>query len=200
MEDDMNIERSNQVQYPGRTSSSRRRFLFDGLAVTLSGVAVGLLAGRPRLAWGAAGSEMQDTAILSSALAAEREAVAAYELGANSGLLTSQVRSVAVQFQGHHKAHADVLAATIRQLGGEPGNAPKSYDFPVDQLKSQADVLRFAAGLERGAVSAYAGAIPKFENRDLMKAAASILSDEAMHWAVLRHTLGLDPVPGAFFS
>ena len=64
----------------------------------------------------------------------------------------------------------------------------------------QSDVLEFAAGLERGAVSAYAGAIPVFDNRDLSAAAASILADEAMHWAVLRGVLGLDPVPAAFFS
>ena len=44
-------------------------------------------------------------------------------------------------------------------------------------------------------MTAYAGAIPKFDNRDLSQAAASILSDEAMHWAVLRQVLGLDPVP-----
>jgi rubrerythrin len=77
---------------------------------------------------------------------------------------------------------------------------PKSYDFPVNDLKNQADVLTFAASLERGAVSAYAGAIPLFGNRDLSSAAASILADEAMHWAILRQALGLDPVPGAFFS
>ncbi len=61
-------------------------------------------------------------------------------------------------------------------------------------------MLEFAAGLERGAVSAYAGAIPRFDDRQLSHAAASILADEAMYWAVLRSALGLDPVPGAFFS
>ena len=74
------------------------------------------------------------------------------------------------------------------------------YDFPTEQLKSQEDVLRFAAGLEKGAVSAYLGAVPLFEERELAKAAASILGDEAMHWAVLRQTLGEDPVSVAFVS
>jgi hypothetical protein len=31
-------------------------------------------------------------------------------------------------------------------------------------------------------------------------AAASILGDEAMHWAVLRQALGEEPVPAAFVS
>jgi rubrerythrin len=70
----------------------------------------------------------------------------------------------------------------------------------VDKLKAQADVLRFAASLEQGAVSAYLGAVPLFANKDLAKAAASILGDEAMHWAVLRQALGEAPVPSAFVS
>ena len=61
-------------------------------------------------------------------------------------------------------------------------------------------MLRFAAGLEKGAVSAYLGAVPLFAERELAKAAASILGDEAMHWAVLRQALGENPVPGAFVS
>ncbi|MBM7456234.1 hypothetical protein HNR62_002116 [Oceanisphaera litoralis] len=181
----------------------RRHFLFDGLCLTLSGAAIGLMAGNSRLALAAnASSEAQltDIRILGTAWLAEREAIAAYQLGADSGLLQPEVLKVAVSFQGHHKEHADLLAATVGQLGGTLPAGPADYTFPVDQLKGQADVLTFAASLERGAVSAYAGAIPLFDNRDLSSAAASILADEAMHWAVLRSVLGLDPVPGAFFS
>jgi rubrerythrin len=78
--------------------------------------------------------------------------------------------------------------------------AKAKYEFPVSGLKTQADVLRFAASLEKGAVSAYLGAVPLFQERELAKAAASILGDEAMHWAVLRQALGENPVPSAFVS
>jgi hypothetical protein len=115
-------------------------------------------------------------------------------------LLEKPVLDLAVTFQGHHKAHAELLAQTIAKLGGKAVAAKPKYDFPANQLKSQADVLRFAAKLEQGAVSAYLGAVPLFVNRDLSKAAASILGDEAMHWAVLRHALGEAPVPSAFVS
>src|SRR3546814_8263243 len=84
----------------------------------------------------------------------------------------------------------DLLSKTIAQLGGKPVAAKDKYTFPTDTLKTQADVLRFAASLEQGAVSAYLGAVPVFGNRDLAKAAASILGDEAMHWAVLRNAPG----------
>jgi hypothetical protein len=127
-------------------------------------------------------------------------AIAAYQVGAESGLLQKPVLELAVQFQGHHKEHADVLAKTVRQLGGNPVAAKSKYSFPVEGLKNQADVLRFAARLEQGAVSAYLGAVPLFANRDLSKAAASILGDEAMHWAVLRNALGENPVPSAFVA
>jgi hypothetical protein len=133
-------------------------------------------------------------------LGAELEAVASYQLGGDSGLLDPGSRAVALKFQGHHKEHADVLAGTIRKLGGHPVEAKSRYDFPMEKLKNQTDVLRFAAQLEKGAVSAYLGAVPIFANRDLSRAAASILGDEAMHWAVLRQVLGEDPVPSAFVS
>ncbi len=103
-------------------------------------------------------------------------------------------------FQGHHKQHADVLAGTVKKLGGTPAEPKAKYTFPVETLKTQNDVLRFAGGLEKGAVSAYLGAVPLFKDRELAKAAASILGDEAMHWAVLRQAVGEEPVPAAFVS
>lgn len=177
----------------------RRSFLRGAGTLTLSAAAVAMLAGCESAAAGTSASAA-DISILNTALGAELEAIAAYQVGAESGLLQKPVLNLAVQFQGHHKEHADVLAKTVRSLGGKPVDAKKAYDFPVEKLKSQNDVLGFAAGLEKGAVSAYLGAVPLFKNRDLAKAAASILGDEAMHWAVLRNALGQNPVPVAFVS
>jgi len=183
-----------------RLNPSRRAFLGES-GLMLSASAIALLAGCDALAADQKspdGAGVHDVAILNSALGSEREAIAAYQLGADSGLLEPGVKIVALKFQGHHKAHADLLAATVSKLGGHPVEARKKYDFPADKLKSQADVLRFAAQLEQGAVSAYLGAVPAFGNRDLARAAASILGDEAMHLAILRNVLGEDPVPAAF--
>jgi len=159
---------------------ARRSFVTASL---LSAAAVALLGGSDALAAKKAGSAAAgaDMEILNAALAAEHQAIAAYQVGAGSGLLTPAVKSLALEFQGHHKAHADLLAATVNKLGGKAADAKASYDFPVNQLKTQADVLRFAAGLEKGAVSAYVGAVPKFDDRELSRAAATILGDEAMH-------------------
>ena len=168
--------------------------------LVLSGAAVALLAGKHALAAKAGEGSAGDAQILNTALGAELEAIAAYQLGAESKLLQKPALDLALTFQGHHKEHADLLAKTVEKLGGKPVAAKAKYNFPVEQLKSQADVLRFAAKLEQGAVSAYLGAVPLFGNRDLAKAAASILGDEAMHWAILRQALGEVPVPSAFVS
>lgn len=147
-------------------------------------------------------STSEDIAILNVALALEHQAIAAYQLGYESGLLSAAVQGVVVKFQSQHKAHASVLTDTIEKLGGKAVVAknPSEYGFPVASLKRQEDVLRFAAGLEKGAASAYLGAVPAFHNKDLAKAAASILGDETMHWAILLNALGEDPVPVSFIS
>lgn len=176
---------------------NRRGFMRAGL---LSAAAIALLSGSDALAakQGDSAASAKDVELLNQALAAEQQAIAAYQVGAGSGLLSPPIKSLALEFQGHHKTHADLLASTISKLGGKAVEAKTKYDFPVAQLKTQADVLRFAASLEKGAVSAYVAAIPKFGDRELSHAAATILGDEAMHWATLRNALGEPPVPAAF--
>ena len=183
---------------------ARRQFFRSAGQATLSATAVALLAGCAGAMGDDKGPGMaarpSDIAILNSALEGEHNAIAAYQVGAESGLLQQPVLALAVQFQGHHKRHVDALTRTVRKLGGTPTEAKARYDFPVAGLKTQADVLAFAAGLEKEAVSAYLEAVPQFADSALAKAAASILGDEAMHWAVLRQALGQDPVPVAFMS
>lgn len=194
---------SSTTPQASTTTAARRSFLSGFGKLTLSATAIALLAGRDRLApIGSAEAKTagNDVTILNAALAAEQEAIAAYQVGATSGLLQKPVLDLAVQFQGHHKEHATALATTVKKLGGTPVVAKAKYTFPVEKLKTQADVLGFAAELERGAVSAYLGAIPILDDRELAKVAASILGDEAMHWAVLRQALGQPPVPSAFVS
>ncbi len=195
----MTIERV--VPVVSHLTLPRRAFFLRTGQVGLSAAAVALLAGCESLASGQEKSmSADDVAILNSALGLEHEAIAAYQLGAESGLLQKPVLDLAVTFQGQHKAHAELLSDTVRTLGGTPVEPNSAYDFPTDKLKSQADVLGFAADLEQAAVSAYLGAIPQFHDRGLSKAAASILGDEAMHWATLRNALGLPPVPEAFVA
>jgi bacterioferritin (cytochrome b1) len=191
-----------EPQQAGVSAASRRQFFRVGGLFAAGMAASAALA--PVSGWAAtpSTSSADDVAILNTALALEYQAIAAYQVGAESGLLQKPVLDVAVKFQGQHKAHAEVLSSTITKLGGTPVMAkkPADYGFPTDSLKTQADVLEFAAGLEKGAASAYLGAVPQFHHKDLAKAAASIMGDETMHWAVLLNALGKDPVPAAFIA
>jgi hypothetical protein len=192
---------TENIKQPSPIVEGRRSFLSKGSTVLLSGAALAMMAGAGgRTLIGDAQASENDVTILNSAVSAEHEAVAAYQLAAESGLLSAGALSLGISFQDHHKQHVDALAATIKKLGGAANNPLTSYDFPTDKLTDEASVLRFAASLEKGAVSAYLGAVPILDNRELAKVAASILGDEAMHWAVLRGALGEDPVPVAFMS
>jgi rubrerythrin len=181
---------------------ARRAFLGKAGAATLSAAAIALLAGRDALAQGSAAT-MADVGILNVALGLEHEAINAYQLGAQSGLLTKPVLDVAVLFQSHHKGHRDALIATIRKIGGTPV-AEKTIDeyaraLNAATLKSQADVLELAARLELGATNAYLGVIPAFKDAGLAKVAGRLAADETMHWSILSSALG-KPMPMAALS
>ena len=183
-----------------RLFTARRSFLMGSSGAVLSASGIALLAGHEAHATG--GAAANDASILNTMLGSEYQAVAAYQVGADSGLLQKPVLDLAIEFQGQHKAHADFLAKTVTKLGGRPVEPKQTaaYKFPVETLKTQTDVLRFAADLEHGAATAYLSTVPRFSNRDLAKDIASILGDEAMHWAILRQALGENPVPQAYIS
>ena len=184
-----------------RPGLERRGFLAN--SGKLSAVAIAMLAGREALAQGMPGNAAQDVGILNVALGLEHEAINAYQLGAGSGLLDKGVLAVALQFQGHHKAHRDALVATIRKLCGQPAAEQRLDEYAkalgASGLKSQNDVLDLAARLELGAANAYIGVIPSFADRQLSKVAARLAADETLHYTVLTQVLGR-PLPANALS
>ncbi len=184
---------------------SRRMFLSGARKATLSSAAVVLLAGCGTMATAAMkdGAAAQDAGILNVALGLEHEAIGAYQLGAESGLLQPAVLQTAVLFQSQHKEHRDALTGAIRSLGGAPVEtkslADYAADLQADTLRNQTDVLTLAARLERGATNAYLSVIPAFESRDLAVIAGRLAADETMHWTVLTQALG-QPLPTSALS
>ena len=182
---------------------ARRSFLSSSGKATLSVAAIALLAGRADLASAATGDAAKDVDILNVALGLEHEAINAYQLGAESGLLQKPVLALAVRFQSDHKAHRDALVATIDKLGGKPAPALtlQEYAKALDaaKLKSQNDVLDLAARLELGATNAYLGVIPAFKDSQLAKVAGRVACDETLHWTLLNNALGR-PLPATALS
>lgn len=199
-------ERGIEGEYPEMIESiqgSRRSLLgFAGKGL-LSVAAVGVLAAEPAMAAAKGrgmGASQGDIDILNTALGLEHEAIEAYQIGAESGLLAKPVLDVAVLFQGHHKGHRDALIGAIRQLGGTPVAAKPRAEYVtalnIGSVKGATDVLRLAQRLERGAANAYIGVIPSFKEHAFAQTCAKLAADEASHWTALSSALG-DAMPSS---
>ncbi|MBP7135817.1 MAG: ferritin-like domain-containing protein [Sphingomonadaceae bacterium] len=178
-------------------SNTTRRSLFRVAgAGVLSAAAVGLLGNNAAMAAmkGKAGASANDVAILNVALGLEHEAINAYQIGAESGLLDKGTLGVAVGFQSDHKFHRDALIATIKKLGGK-AVAEKSRDEYVTGLnaasiKTATDIVKLAQRLELGAVNAYLGVIPSFSDKALAQVSGKLAADEVLHYTALTSALG----------
>ena len=166
---------------------------------------------------------------LNALLTAEFNAITAYSAGAM--LITNAESSdplydlrgvivdIAVDFQSQHKLHAEALAAAIEDLGGTPveeTDVAKAFKPPAALVANPTitNVLKFAAGAERGAAVAYNQVLAGLEAAQLRFLASAIEGDESQHFIVLAAlVLGLaapgpnlssaragDVVPEAFVS
>lgn len=173
-------------------------FAVSGLGLLAAGAAPALAAHRHARAHHADG----DIGVLQGALALEHEGIAAYTIAGGSGLLTPDVLKVALVFLGHHKGHRDALADLIRKAGGKPvepkTDAEYTTELNLGALKSQGDVVKLAATLEKGATNAYVGQIAALRDHKLAHLFGQLSTDEAVHWAILNNALGA-PVPAAPF-
>ena len=196
----MSIETTRLIQAPtirvitaAEIVTGRRAMLRGAGIFGLSAAAVAVLGGCESMA-ASNSAAAADVDILNVALGLEHEAINAYQLGAESGLLQDPVLQVAVAFQSHHKAHRDALVSTIQKLGGKPVAEKSMNDYATalnaGSLKNQGDVLHLAARLEKGAANAYLGVIPAFNDKGLAQVAGRLAADETMHWTALASALG----------
>ncbi len=92
--------KSNTGLFKQTYTESRRRFLRQSGAATFSGATIAMLSGfgsQSAFAGQSMAAVEQDIRVLNTAIGAEHEAVAAYQLGAESGLLTPGALKVAMQ-------------------------------------------------------------------------------------------------------
>lgn len=180
------------------TEIGRRKLLQMGLTAGTLMAVTGLILPGAALARGKGGLIY----MLGGAVDKENRAVWAYRTAAATGKLSPAVAKVATTFLGQHAEHAAALAQVIDKLGGSPPSPRENYDLSAyhPDLSSQEGILKLALALEADAVQAYHGAVAELQERGIREAAASILGDEAMHVAVLRNALGLEPVPSAFIT
>ena len=118
-----------------------------------------------------------------------RDALKAVDLSEDVARLTGELRDQEVE-------HVDALRATIEEAGGEPPERVP-LDFGTG-LRSEASFLKLANTLEDVAVSAFNGAAPLLESRELLAVFASIAQVEGRHSALIRLARDKPPAPLAF--
>jgi rubrerythrin len=141
-----------------------------------------------------------DAAILGALLDQEYGAIAAYTLLAPK--LHGRALVSARRFAGHERRHADALARAIRALGASPAPPrPQSeYAAGFPKLRGERDALSLALDVETTAMAAYADALGKLATDPVRVTAATILTTEAEHAAVVLGDLGRPQVPEAFVT
>ena len=171
----------------------RRGLAFGGALVAASSIPL-LLSARDAFA-----AESGDAEILGKAIHLEQVAVLAYDGAIARGLLSARSETVFTRLRDHEQQHADALTTALTDLGGTPPEQAAASDVEgLDDLKTQADVARFAIEFETAAVAAYLDAQRKLVDGKLLQSFASIMANEGQHLVVLRQFANTDPVPNAF--
>jgi rubrerythrin len=188
----------------GRRSVLKAGMLFGAASAF---AALGTVLGRPASAYAVGKDKMKadkkmdkggDAKILNVALGLEYQAIYAYDVAAGTGLLSGQLKDVALLFQSQHKEHAQLEADAISSLGATPVDRMEKYDLgDLSKIKTDKDLLAFALGLEQGAASAYMGVLKSLASPDIITVAAGIGANEAQHAALLRFVLQQNPVPSS---
>ena len=161
-----------------------------------AGALYGATAVTPLIRKAFAQGSMGDIDILNFALTLEYLEAAFYEQAAAVKGLSSEVAGYVKTFGKEEQEHVDALSATITDLGGEPVKAP-GVDFG-DAFSSADKFIALAITFEDTGVSAYNGAAPMIQSKDLLATAGGIVQVEARHAATIRFAAGEDPAPEAF--
>jgi rubrerythrin len=170
---------------------SRGAFLVRGALAT--GAAYGAASVTPWVTGALAQGGGGDVDVLNFALTLEYLEADFYKQ-AQKLSLKGQYKSFAKDFGDQEQQHVEALMATIKKLGGKPVKSP-TFAFG---MKSEKDFAKLAVTLEDTGVSAYNGAAPMIQSKDVLAAAGGIVQVEARHAAALRFLGGMDPTKGPF--
>jgi len=138
-----------------------------------------------------------DVDILNFALTLEYLEAAFYtEAVKNVQGLAAKTKTLAETLRDNETEHVDALKGTIKDLGGEPVAAP-GVDFGK-AFANEKSFLKTAQTFEDLGVSAYNGAAPQIESKELLGTAGGIVQVEARHAAAIRFVRGQPITEGAF--
>jgi rubrerythrin len=158
------------------------------------GAAYGTLAVGPYVRRALAKSGGGDIDILNFALTLEYLEARFYAEAKGRAMVSGELKALVDLIAKDEQQHVEALAGTIKKLGGKPVAEPK-FDFAYS---GTAGFLKLAQTFEDTGVSAYNGAAPMIESKEVLTAAGSIAQVEARHAAAIRLQNGAEPSPQAF--
>jgi rubrerythrin len=110
--------------------------------------------------------------------------------------LSGDAKKLAETISENENEHVVALTKAVKGLGGKPAAVPK-VDFG-NAFASQKSFLKLAQTFEDTGVSAYNGAAPQIQSKEVLAAAGSIVQVEARHAAAIRQLNGNPITDGGF--
>jgi len=135
-----------------------------------------------------------DVDILNFALTLEYLEATFYEEAKKRVKASGELKKLLPLLASDEKQHVEALEGTIKKLGGKPVSKPK-FNF---EYSGTPEFLKLAETFENTGVSAYNGAAPSIESKEVLGAAGSIVQVEARHAAATALLNGQEPSPAAF--
>ena len=176
------------------TGTTRGAFLLR--ATMAAGAIVGVGGLSPFVGGALAQGGKGDIDILNYALTLEYLESTFYAQGLARVTLSQDVRNLAEEIADDEDQHVDALKEAVKDAGGTPVKKP-GLSFG-GAFANESTFLRFANVFEDTGVSAYNGAAPMIESKDILEAAGTIVQIEARHAALIRLQRGKPPAPRAF--
>ncbi len=176
------------------TGTTRGAFLLR--ATLAAGAIVGVGGLSPFVGGAFAQGGKGDVDILNYALTLEYLESTFYAQALKQVRLSQDVQALAEEIADDEADHVDALKAAIKGAGGTPVKKP-GLSFG-GAFANEATFLRFANIFEDTGVSAYNGAAPMIQSKEILGAAGAIVQIEARHAALIRLQRNRPPAPLAF--
>ncbi len=179
------------LEVSGMTRSS---FILRGALA--AGAVYGVGAVTPFVSQALAETGGGDAEILNFALTLEYLESDFYNVKGREVALSGAARSYAALFGEQEADHVKALSAAIESLGSKPVAKP-TFVIPVS---NQSTFLALASVLENTGVSAYNGAAPSLQSKQILASAGSIVQIEARHAAAINLLIEKSPTPDEGFD
>jgi hypothetical protein len=180
-------------------SLSRREFARRGALVGAAAAVPGVFAATT-FAQQDADTSDSDSEILVRSITFEQQAILSFEAAIASKTLGA-FSATAAKFAEQEREHERLLAAALKEIGGEPLPAPSADSIPgLTQAEGRDGWLTFLIGRENQVVAGYIEGQKELGAADLLILSAKNCANVGRHLVTLRQELGTDPLPAALPS